>query len=191
MDQDYYSKLLAEHGPTYRAVDAGSVETLQRRHRVLTSMIPDMHSSVLDIGCGLGHLIDYGYGIHPSGYYGIDILPEMIVAARLRRPGWRFEVGDILHAKEAWVADYVVASGLFQFADWNFVNMAMGIMWALCRKGMAVNFLRHGDPSEFVIPPWMLIEEGLPTPWFTVRADYLPNDWTLYLWKENPHAPKL
>ena len=185
MDQDvnYYKALLDKHGPTHAAVDAGSQYTHQRRLQVLAEVIKNHTDSVLDVGCGLGHFLDYGPACRKEDYLGIDILPEMVEAALLRRPGWRFEEGDIEKPNPLWVADYVVASGLFQFAEDPF--MILKNMYDLSRKAVAVNFLREGTIEEYVCEPWLVLNMAFRlTPYVTLRADYLPNDFTLYLYKE-------
>jgi trans-aconitate methyltransferase len=187
MNSQYYYELLAKHGPTYKAIDAGSEHTHRKRLEVLTAMIPNARSSILDVGCGLGHLIEYGHGVTKAGYRGVDVLPEMIQAARSRRPGWRFEVRDILAAKQIWPADYVVASGLFQFATMQSIEQALATMYRLCRKAAAANFLREGEAEECVVSPIAMLRYGLTlTLWVTVRADYLKNDFTIVLFKEKP-----
>ena len=187
MNAAYYRDLLIKHGPTYAAVDAGSQYSHQRRLKVLSDFIPDTHHTILDVGCGLGHFIDYGKNWRKESYLGIDIVPEMVEAARKRRPGWHFEVGDISEPKQAWSADYVVASGLFQFGKQAFIKQVLWYMWCLCRKGIAANFLRHGNSDENVRHPEAILRFGFwLTTWATLHADYLPNDFTLYLYKKKP-----
>ena len=184
MDQDltYYKDLLDKYGPTHAAVDCGSQYTHQRRLQVLAEVIKNHTDSVLDVGCGLGHFLDYGPACRKEDYLGIDILPEMVEAARLRRPGWRFETGDVRIPMEKWTSDYVVASGLFQFQS-PFVILEH--LWNLSRKALAVNFLRIGHANEYICDPChILLRAWELTPYVTLRADYLPNDFTLYLYKE-------
>ena len=182
-DVNYYKDLLAKHGSTHAAVDCGSQYTHQRRLQVLAEVIHNHTDSILDVGCGLGHFLDYGPACRKEDYLGIDILPEMVEAALLRRPGWRFEEGDIHHPNPLWAADYVVASGLFQFPPVfaeTFRNLFM-----LCKKGMAVNFLRIGSANEYVLRPEQVAYAAFElTPYVILRADYLPNDFTLYLYRE-------
>ena len=49
---------------------------------------PYIRGSVLDIGCGNGRLARY---CQPTGYYGFDIHPDALSAARADHPGYRFE----------------------------------------------------------------------------------------------------
>ena len=181
----YYRNVLAQHGATYRGMDCGSAASHAARLRVLASMVQRYDETVLDVGCGVGHLIDYSTKIRKEHYRGIDRVPEMIATSRTRRPTWQFEVGDILQPNPEWAADYVLASGLFQFpSPWR--NM-MQAMFSLCRKGMACNFLRSGDVPESIAHPEEVLTEALAmTPWVTLRADYLPNDFTVFLYKEQP-----
>ena len=179
----YYRDLLAKHGPTYQAVDAGSLESQRTRLAVLTSIIPT-HATILDIGCGYGALLEQSW-IKSERYLGIDYLPEMIEAAKKKYPGYRFEVGDIMQPKPAWAADYVMANGLFQFADDFFVLKTVPTLFALARKGVAINFLRKGRSDEYTVSPkGMLSYMDYLTPWYAIKADYLPNDFTLYLYKQ-------
>ena len=178
----YYRDRLAQYGPTYQAVDAGSEDSLIYRHSILASILRG--GTVLDVGCGYGR-----FCIHssPKHYLGIDVLPEMIEAARKLYPDCRFEVGDIAHPKPEWEADYVVASGMFQFGDLDWVYTALTHMCKLARKGVAVNFLREGAKEEFVVNSWTIgWMARLFSPYYTIRADYLPNDFTLFLYKERP-----
>src|SRR6185295_4865256 len=53
--------------------------------------------SVLDVGCGLGALVEVlaTLGLRVD-YTGIDVTPKMIDEARLRHPGVAFELRDLL-----------------------------------------------------------------------------------------------
>jgi SAM-dependent methyltransferase len=68
--------------------------------------------SVLEIGCGIGQLLN---ALKPSRGVGIDISPNMVHAARQKHPRFEFRVGDIeaLDLDERF--DYVVMSDLLGF----------------------------------------------------------------------------
>ncbi len=52
-------------------------------------------ASVLDVGCAAGGFYDILQALKPGiAYAGVDVVPEMIAAARARHPSVRFEVSD-------------------------------------------------------------------------------------------------
>jgi len=69
-------------------------------------------ASVLDVGCGLGGLLDYFARVgRRVEYVGVDISAKMIEAARERHPGATFEVRDVLASPPARQFDFVICSG--------------------------------------------------------------------------------
>lgn len=53
-------------------------------------------NSVLDVGCGLGHLYEHVTRLNPSiEYLGLDQSADMLKRARVRHPDARFEQGNI------------------------------------------------------------------------------------------------
>lgn len=181
----YYRDKLAQYGPTHQAVDCGSEASHRRRLEVLLQITPQYKRSILDVGCGYGRLAEvFPY---PQHYVGIDLIPEMIDAARSKYPFYYFDVGDIAVPNPDWTSDYVVASGLFQFSTTYEIPKILRTLFALARKGVAVNFLRSGPVGECVVHPGHLMYAASElTPYYTLRADYLPNDFTLYLYKDAP-----
>ena len=186
---EHYAPLLRAHGDSFRALDWGSERSQQRRFRVLAEAIDDPAFSVLDVGCGMGHLTDVlDASGHTGPYLGVDALAAMIEAARARRPDRRFErrTGG---TEPLPPADVVVGSGLFTFADRAAVEATVTAMFGAARIAIAVNVLSlwGGDPSpgEFAVDPAALLAFGRTlTPWVTMRHDYLPHDCTLILRRE-------
>ena len=183
MKASYYKDLLKKHGPVPAAVDAGPHH--EKRLRALIAICPDWTSTVLDVGCGIGLLLNYKMAYGKDWYRGIDVLPEMVEAAKKLHPGYAFEVLDINAPSEHLKSDYVLASGLFQFGTQDTVWDILQILFKLCRQGVAVNFLRAGAPNECIMSPSSMTQMALAmTPYFSIKADYLPNDFTVYLYKE-------
>ncbi len=186
---EHYAPLLRAHGDSYRALDWGSERSQLRRFGVLAEAIGDPTRSVLDVGCGMGHLTDVlDASGHTGPYLGVDALPAMIDAARARRPDRRFErmTGG---ADPLPQADVVVGSGLFTFADRAAVEATIAAMFAAANVLAAVNALSlwGGDPEpgEFAVDPAALLAFGRSlTPWVALRHDYLPHDVTLILYRE-------
>lgn len=185
----HYAPLLRRHGPTYRAVDWGSGEGQRVRFRVLCEVGDLAGASVLDVGCGVGHLRQYLVEAGIAALYrGIDIVPEMVEAARALHPGVEFEVADA--ADPAWPgeADYVLASGIFAFADRAILRATATVLFARARKAMAFNCLSgwraaqapgefHADPAETL--SWC---RSL-SPRAALRHDYHDGDFTVYVYR--------
>ena len=79
--------------------------------RMFCFIIPD-GSSVLEVGCGTGHLLE---SLKPGRGVGIDISPAMIRLAREKRPHLEFHVGDLQDLQLDEKFDYVVVSDLIGF----------------------------------------------------------------------------
>lgn len=82
---------------TWSARDYSRFETERNRPiRALLSQIPGGAARIIDLGCGPGNSTELLAARFPDAVItGIDSSPDMIEAARKRRPDIRFEVGDI------------------------------------------------------------------------------------------------
>ncbi len=188
----YYTDRLARYGQDPRALDWGSRASQQRRFAILAEIGELNHAFILDIGCGLADYYEYlaQAGINVC-YTGMDITPAMVTAAQARFPQQRFLVGDALAAVEQLPqgADYVFASGLFTFAHAGVLRQTVQAMFACCRKALAFNslsaFASEQEPGEFYADPLETLRFCRTlTPWVVLRHDYLPHDFTVYLYRE-------
>ena len=87
-------------------------------------------------------------------------------------------------------ADYVMASGIFHLGDTQFMQRVLSVMSASCERGVAFNSLStwdevnkklgyfSADPEETVAFCRTL------TPFIMLRHDYLPHDFTMFLYRE-------
>lgn len=80
----YYQQLLFEHGPSPAGVGWPKLDRAWRRYAALINSWIGHTESVLDYGCGLGHL---GYWMHAvqgrqASYHGVDACAEMIEFAK-------------------------------------------------------------------------------------------------------------
>ena len=119
----YYGPLLAEHGNHYRGVGWVAEHLQSVRFEVLSAVGDLRHASILDVGCGVGHLLDWltarGYD---GAYTGIEVQEEMAARAcaihpEAEFPNARFECGEFLAMGRGFRADYVLASGIFPLDD--------------------------------------------------------------------------
>lgn len=186
----HYLALLDRYGPTFRAVDWGSREGQATRFRVLLEVEGIRDASILDVGCGIGHMVEHLVEIGFSGdYVGIDVLPEMIACARKRYPEWKFEEANILDMRMTWNTEYVVSSGIFTLSSRSLMKRIVKAMFGVCRKAVAFNSLSTWagckEPGEFYADPLDTLEFCRTlTPWVVLRHDYIPHDFTIVMYKE-------
>lgn len=187
-----FNALFEKHGGSYRALDWGSRESQELRFRILSEIANLEGMSILDVGCGLGHFYDWlkAQGLNFS-YTGIDIADQMLEQAQKAHPDARFLVGSpsdtsFLTGK---TFDYVFASGIFStYTSESMAWMQFSIrrMWQWSRRGVAFNSLStwatERDPHEFYADPLVVAAACKSlTPWISVRHDYHPRDFSIYL----------
>jgi len=146
--------------------------------------------SVLDVGCGWGALYGYLGGEDFAGVYtGVELLPHLVEEARDRYPEADFRQGDFLNMNLPRY-DYVIASGLFDFAAPGMVQRlraTLGRMFNRCLLGMAWNkFLQAActRPEHYgeALEELMAACDAL-SPWVILRRDYDPGHASFYLYK--------
>ena len=150
--------------------------------------------SVLDVGSGLGDLLGWLAERQVTvDYTGYDLTPAMVESARRRWPDVPFELRNLLDDPAADSSfDYVVASGLFnlyQTDPLGFLAEMVTAMFDVCRVGVAFNVLSDRasihEPGEFNARPGDILDLCLGlTPYVTLRHDYLPHDFTAYLFRD-------
>ena len=146
---------------------------------------------------GFGDFLVYLHqqGVKPV-YTGLDICEPMIDRCRqLFGPSnGRFLVGDVLDFEPDETYDYVVASGLFGLDSLGArerIRPTMERVFGWARIGAAMNFLSAKSPSpveqRIYIDPEKALEAGFTlTEALRMNHTYLPNDFTLYLYKVAP-----
>jgi hypothetical protein len=99
-------------------------------------------------------------------------------------------VRDVLVGDATPEVDYVLSSGVFGLTpngDPDFVRAMLTRMFALARRGVAVNFLSARtpnamDPRSYYAEPTEILDLALTlTPDVVLRHDYKPNDFAVYL----------
>lgn len=191
--KEFYATLVKQHGASVRSLDWGSQQSQYLRFRVLSELDNFTDASLLDVGCGLADLNAYldnaGIATH---YNGVDLCSEMIEQARQEHPNINLQVCDILADKKLSNFDYVVASGIFaRLGDAPFETMQSIVarMYELANKGVAFNllsiFANYQEEDEYYANPAEVLEYCLSICSFvTIRHDYLPHDFTVYMRRE-------
>lgn len=173
----------------YRGVKWHSAETQFLRFKILCEVAEDIFiSDILDVGCGFGHLVDYLITNQFKGTYkGIDIVAEMIIHAKQRHPSFHFEINDVDSVLPT-SHDHVLASGIFTFSDLENMQATIRLLFSRCKKSLAFNSLKLSTFSKekeiFYADPIKTLDFCKSiTPSCFLRQDYLPEDFTIYMYR--------
>lgn len=198
--QRHYEACLARHGDSHRGVDWPDPADAERRHAVMLDLLgPGPHGvSLLDIGCGAGHLLEHirrrGHGV---AYTGLDISPAFIDLCRSKFPGQPFVCADLLRDGGLEASfDYVVMNGVFtervgmtEDEMWSFFARLSERAFAHCRIGMAFNVMsKHVDWERddlFHVPFDRMAGHVMRrlSRHYRFRADYGLYEYTVYVFR--------
>lgn len=191
---NYYKERLRRFGDTAESFWANKSSQEARFEALLE--IGNIHGkTVLDVGCGTGHLLEFlkKKRVRIAGYLGCDIVLEAVQMAREKYPDYQFKATDILKLRPGMEAfDYVLGSGLFALKEDSWTSRMLEIiqtMFQACRIGVGVNFLsryskvqdtisQYSDPGKILS---LLMKEVTIN--IVLRHDYKENDFTVYLYK--------
>ena len=188
---DFFNFHVRYFGDDWRALGWQSRRTQYKRFAVLCEVGTLHQTRVLDVGCGLGDLYAY---MRREGltvdYLGYDLLPAMVNRARERFPEAAFVVRDAFAGLGDERYDYILSSGAFNIDfghNLTAVQAILRTMLAHCTRGVAINFLSIKDKNRDAIffhydPQAMQAYCQTFCDRVELREDYLPNDFTLYLY---------
>lgn len=179
------------------STDCERVEQSLRTQRMRFEAFLKYHDvrgkTVLDVGCGAGDLLAH---LQRSGidceYFGFDLSPAMIARCRERFPNGNFESGDILKWQPGRRFDHVISIGIHNIRIPQgpvLLDEITRRQFELCSVSAHVSILT--DRFQGFAPhiqAWRA-EEVLTmalaiTPYVVLRHDYLPNDFSVTLYRE-------
>jgi SAM-dependent methyltransferase len=190
----WYADKVRTHGYDFRGLGFRNPSSQSKRFEAMLAIGDLDGARILDVGCGFGDFLAWLFerGIDVE-YTGLDICEPMIERCRERfeRSEGRFLVGDALAFEPDETYDYVVASGLFgldSVGARDRIRPTLERLFEWGRIGMGANFLstRSPNPAEarIYVDPCKALEAGLAlTPAARIDHTYLPNDFTLFLYK--------
>ena len=196
--KNYYEPHLHENMPDFKILGWESREAQFQRFQILTDNVPLDGKKILDIGCGLGNLLEHLKEIHKNpDYTGVDILEEMIEKARRSHPEAEFHQGDIFAEKHFENNQFhtVYSSGIFNINMGNnrdFLSDAIETFLTLANKYIVFNLLHYNSPDRdetycYFHPDDVvkmiedLADESLKS--IKIMEHYLKNDFTIILEK--------
>lgn len=190
----WYAGKVREFGFDHRGLGFRTRSSQRKRFEALEEIGDLDGASLLDVGCGFGDFLVYlqARGVRCE-YTGLDACEPMIERCRQRflPAQGRFIVGDALVFEPDDGYDYVVASGLFGLETpgaQERIGPTLDKLFEWSRIGAAMNFLSARSPSpveqRVYVDPCKALEAGFAlTPAARLNHAYLPNDFTLYLYK--------
>lgn len=128
----------------------------------LEKVKPFSKASMIDVGCGFGHFLDFlkQKGKNVKSYLGIDINPNFIRKARKLHPESTFILGDFIDYKFREKFDFATASGIFNVKcagkerAYEILYETVEKMLEASNKAVAFNFL-----SRKTVKNWTLTDE--------------------------------
>lgn len=194
----FFESRFAVYGDSSRTLDL-SVDGQQTRFRVLSDVGDMSGRRVLELGSGLGHFYEYlrnRFG--ELEYTGFDLSEKFVTWSREKYPDARFEVHDVLNEALTGDFDFVLCSGMHNLEtganDSDMVRLIRRA-WEVTRTGAAFSMLStHADrrePDRHYYDPLAMSAGALKLTRFVVlRQEYMPHDFTLYLYRGLPRAER-
>ena len=190
----WYEDKVRRYGFDHRGLGFRNKSSQDKRFEALLEIGDLSGTRVLDVGCGFGDFLAFLRDrCIDVTYTGIDVCRPMIDRCRERFDDADaiFRVSDVMEFAPTAGYDYVVASGLFGLdaeGSRDRIRPTLERMFDWAYHGMAANFLsaratQHAD-GRIYVDPGKAVEAALDlTPSVRLSHTYLPNDFTLYLYK--------
>jgi SAM-dependent methyltransferase len=195
----WYREHVRRFGYGYKALGFGRRVSQDKRFAAMLALGSFHGRSLLDVGCGFGDFLAFlnARGVQPR-YTGLDLCPPMIERCknRFRENEARFVIGDALTYEPEQSFDYVVASGIFGYGAKGTrerLRPTLEHLFSFTDIGLAVNFLSgcapRRSPGRLYVYPWDMLQLALGlTPAARLDHTYLPNDFTLCMYRTPPWA---
>ena len=186
------------YGPTVQALYIESIEAQEIRFDVLLDCGIKNGDTVLDVGCGFADFYRYmcAKGLEID-YTGIDLSPDMIESAKARSPDLKLYQGDLFDFDPPEKSyDWVFLSGALNEPlkdDGEYVRSMLPRLYSACRKGLAFNLLNDEFPweprqrhtLEAYVPQEIISQLNKLSSRTMLRTDYLDNDASYFVWRED------
>lgn len=199
--QQHYLDLFQAHGDSAHSVQHADTPSQHRRFQVLREVSPDL-GSVVDLGCGLGHLGDYLRQTGFTGpYLGLDFVQAFVDHGNAKHehdPLTTFRHCDLFSDDYPEGHDTFVVCGVFNNTmpdNTGFMQRVIEKAFAAARRQVAFNALStyvdfqaadlyYTDPREvFDFCKRHLTRRVSLRHDYLVRDDRPPYEYTVYLYK--------
>lgn len=191
----YYNKLMMDNvGNTAQSQGWASNETENTRFNILLKIGDINNCSILDVGCGFGDLYNFFKKKDLNfSYTGIDVNPEMIKIAKERHLNVDFQIIDFSSYVPKEKFDYIFCSGALSFKVKDYKNLYFSYikkMFEISKVGVVFNMLNSqnnsSDEDSEIFATYEISEVRefclQLTDKIIISEDYLPNDFTFFLY---------
>jgi len=193
--QKFFNNLAKQYGNSVSSLAWESDYTQGIRFSVLAGIDNLVGMKILDVGCGKADLYSYfGSENILVDYYGIDLASDLINLAKKNYPDINIIYRDFLSDGHIPEIDYALSSGIANLKTPNnmeYIESVIKKMFTIAKKGAAINMLTSYAPENkqdtgmyFYSPEQMLKFALKLTRNVILRHEYLQNDFTLYLYKQ-------
>ena len=113
---EHYDNCFKKHGDSNLGVDWPNHQDTLTRHQIMLEVIRETPCTLLDFGCGLGHLNEYILTStlnEKIEYSGLDINEGYYNACQNKFPNLKFYHTDLLIEKNIPKFDYIIINGFF------------------------------------------------------------------------------
>lgn len=188
----FYESKMGQGLPDYGVLGWESEKAQQLRFDMLLDNVVLEGKSLLDIGCGMGNLLEYISKKKINVIYtGVDILDSMIEHARCKALKGEFRCVDVFEGSpfEDRSFDIVYTSGIFNLNLGNnsdFLAGALEKMLRMARETVVFNLLHKDSPDRedkyFYYDPEEikeLLKKYKDIDRVFIKQNYLKNDFTV------------
>jgi len=189
----YYLPKIRDYKDDYKILGWEDRDShISRFQSFITNFDIKRYDTFLDVGCGLGTILEYFKDSNITiNYTGVDILEEMIVEAKRRHSESLFYNVDVFKEdKFTQTFDIVYASGIFNIDLGNnklFLKRAITRFYTLANSIIGFNLLHHNSKNResgyFYFSPEdtvkMIERSGLKFKKIEIIEQYLDNDFTV------------
>lgn len=189
----YYNNLVEQYGDSYKSCDYGSKQSQEKKFKIFLDFFNNGSINaldLLDVGCGTGEFYSYiKQKFNDIKYEGIDLSDKMVNLCKSKHDVNLFKQANVLDYINQ--KDYIIANGIFYLiCSHQEKNMRTLIryMFSICRIGLAFNSLsswaEKKEEREFYADPVKILKFcSQLTNKVVLRHDYLPHDFTIYMYK--------
>jgi len=197
---DHYNQCFEKNGDTHLGVDWPNYEDTLTRYKIMLELINETKKvSLLDFGCGLGHLYKFMLNEKKESeisYSGLDINKNFYDFCTQKYPNNDFYLRDINIDSDIPNFDYVICNGTFtEKRDlsydemFEFMSNTLKIIWSKTNKGIAFNVMSNlvdwerDDLFHVSMDELGLFLKNNLSRNFIIRNDYKLYEYTIYVYK--------